>query len=69
MIFYESSRLIDLDANPEDEIAEQRQTRVVNGKYVKGLRQLFVGQCTVRLDILWARMLNSSFVVNGTIDS
>ena len=34
------------------EQGEQRRARNIKGKYYKGMRQLFIGQYTVRLHIL-----------------
>ena len=48
MIFYESQIYNSNDA----ERAEQRRARNIKGKYLKGMRQMFLGQYTVRLNIL-----------------
>jgi len=34
------------------ENVEQYRTRTIKGKYYKGMRQLFIGQYTVTLDVL-----------------
>ncbi|MFM7988311.1 MAG: hypothetical protein ACKPKO_54265 [Candidatus Fonsibacter sp.] len=63
MTFYESTIII----SESGEVSEQRQTRHVRGKYYKGMRQLFIGQYTVRLNILLAHNVDEFFFENGTV--
>ena len=58
MIFYESQIYNSNDA----ERAEHRRARNIKGKYYKGMRQLFIGQYTVRLDILLSFNVEEFFV-------
>ena len=48
MIFYESQIYTSNDA----ENAEQHRARNIKGKYFEGMRQLFIGPHTVRLNIV-----------------
>ena len=57
MIFYESER----DNSNSGEIAEQIRTRRIKGKYYKSMRQMFLGQCTVKLNILLAHNVEELF--------
>ena len=65
MIFYKNKRKIVPEADQEREITERirngRRTRVVKGRYFKGLRQLTLGQYTVSLDILLAHNVEEFF--------
>ena len=58
MILYKTNGIIVPEADQEREITERirigRRTRVVKGRYLKGLRQLTLGQYTVSLEILLA---------------
>jgi len=65
MIFYKTDSRIVPEADQEREITERirngRRTRVVKGRYFKGLRQLTLGQYTVSLNMLVASPVEEFF--------
>ena len=65
MIFYRSDSRIIPEADQEREITQRirngRRTRVVKGRYFKGLRQLTLGQYTVSLNMLVAYQAEEFF--------
>jgi hypothetical protein len=65
MILYKSDSRIIPEADQEREITERirtgRRTRVVKGRFFKGLKQLTLGQYTVSLNILLAHNIEEFF--------
>ena len=66
MIFYKTKGIIVPQSDQEREITERirngRRTRIVKGRYFKGLRQLTLGQYTVSLNMLVAYQAEEFFI-------
>jgi len=65
MILYKSDSRIIPEADQERELTQRirtgRRTRIVKGRYFKGLRQLTLGQYTVSLNMLVASHVEEFF--------